>query len=147
MNKLQEFIKIADIHAGKISNAHLRLQKIFPITAQILENLSEENFFLLEVLTNRFAKLQDYLASQIITTFLFEKGEVSDNMSMIDKIHKLEKLEIIDEADIWMRMRKTRNHLAHEYPDHPEITAKYLNEIYKLTPSLLNILSNIKSRS
>lgn len=44
-------------------------------------------------------------------------------------------------------MRKVRNHLTHEYPDHPDFTAADLNQIAKLTPELLNILNNVKIRS
>jgi hypothetical protein len=38
----------------------------------------------------------------------------------------------------------SRNHISHEYPEHPELTAKYLNKIFSLSPQLLLILSKIK---
>ncbi len=44
-------------------------------------------------------------------------------------------------------MREVRNHLAHEYPEHPEITAAHLNQVFTLSPQLLNILNNIKNKS
>ncbi|MDX2050621.1 MAG: hypothetical protein SFT93_05600, partial [Rickettsiaceae bacterium] len=68
-----------------------------------------------------------------------------ENMTMIDKLNKLEKLQIINSVSTWEEMRRTRNHIAHEYPDKPELTAKYLNQIYNLAPELLNILDNIKN--
>ncbi len=38
-------------------------------------------------------------------------------MSLLDVLDKLEKLKIIDRAEIWMQFRKLRNELTHEYPD------------------------------
>jgi uncharacterized protein Usg len=67
-------------------------------------------------------------------------------MTMIDKINKLEKLNIIDDANLWFEMREIRHHLTHEYPDHPEITARYLNQMFNLAPKLLLLLENIKKR-
>lgn len=66
---------------------------------------------------------------------------------MIDKIHKLEGIGIITDAQVWQDMRKTRNHISHEYPDHPEIIARHLNKLFELTPKLLEILARIKAQS
>jgi uncharacterized protein with HEPN domain len=65
---------------------------------------------------------------------------------MLDKIHKLERLEIIENALIWKEMRNVRNHVTHEYPDHPHFTAADLNKIIMLAPELLKILDNIQNR-
>ncbi len=43
-----------------------------------------------------------------------------DNMSLIDILDKLEKLEIIKNADHWINYRMIRNKLTHEYPDNQE---------------------------
>ncbi|WPY01084.1 RPE1 domain containing protein [Candidatus Trichorickettsia mobilis] len=46
----------------------------------------------------------------------------------------------------WQSMTEIRNHLTHEYPDQPEITAKYLNIMHTLTPALVQCLEKIKER-
>tara|TARA_B110000459_G_C16524606_1_gene454188 strand:- start:51 stop:362 length:312 start_codon:yes stop_codon:yes gene_type:complete len=66
---------------------------------------------------------------------------------MIDKIHKLERIGIITDAQEWQDMRKIKNHISHEYPDHPEIIARYLSKLFELTPNLLEILARIKAQS
>lgn len=145
MNKLNEMIKVADIHASRIMNAINKLNSVFPISGTTVNNFSEENFLFTELLTNRFAKLQDFMGTKIIDAFLEEKEELTYNATMIDKINKLERLGIISDANLWTKMREVRNHLSHEYPDHPEITAKYLNEVFLLAPELLTLLQNIKN--
>lgn len=66
-------------------------------------------------------------------------------MTMVDKIHTLERLGMIDRFDVWDDMRKIRNHIAHEYPDHPELNAIYLNQVYDLAPKLLATLERMKT--
>ena len=47
-------------------------------------------------------------------------GEYKDNMSLIDILDKLEKLEIINDADHWINYRTIRNKLTHEYPNNQD---------------------------
>ena len=63
---------------------------------------------------------------------------------MIDKINKLEKLGILSHAALWNEMRFARNSAAHEYPNHPELTAIFLNQVFNLSPALIEILNNIQ---
>jgi uncharacterized protein with HEPN domain len=86
------------------------------------------------------------LGYKIIDKLLIELDEYAGNLSMIDKIHKIERLEIIERADLWKEMRLARNHVAHEYPNYPELTAAYLHEIIRLTPLLIQVLHNIKKK-
>ena len=41
-------------------------------------------------------------------------------MSLIDVLHMLEKLELLDSSDTWIDYRKLRNTLTHEYPDNED---------------------------
>ncbi|MCK5871125.1 MAG: hypothetical protein KAG45_10945, partial [Methyloprofundus sp.] len=43
------------------------------------------------------------------------KLQYKDSMALIDCLDKLEKLEIITQADQWMNYRTIRNKLTHEY--------------------------------
>lgn len=64
----------------------------------------------------------------------------------LDKINKLERLGIIENVELWKEMRDARNHIAHEYPDHPELTALYLNKVFDLAPKLLKFFDTIKNK-
>ncbi len=120
---------------------------MLPFDQTKIINLEKQNLLLIELLVSRVGQLQDLLGAKIIDAFLQEHAENIDGLTMLDKIHKLERLEIIDDAEIWKDMRQARNHAAHEYPDHPELTADYLNQLVMLTPKLLDILNRIKVRS
>jgi hypothetical protein len=146
MNTLKEKIKLADIHATRMTMAMDELKPIFPLCETKIANLNKQQFLLLELLTSRFTKLQDLIGRKIIDEFLLSKEEFIDTDTMIDKINKLERMQIISNAQTWSHMREVRNHIAHEYPDRPELTARYLNQLFDLSPKLLAILHNIKNK-
>jgi len=144
MTELNEIVKIADIHADRIKMALIKLNKFLPLNKEKIIAISEEMLLLTDFLVHRFGKLQDLLGAKIIDQFLMRLDEYAENLSMIDKINKLERLEIIEHADLWKEMRLARNHAAHEYPGHPELTVEYLDAVIKLAPKLIDILNKIK---
>lgn len=144
MNELNEMIKVADIHAQRMHIALGKLAGLVPFDAEKVRVFTEQDILLTDLLVNRFGKLQDFLGTKLIHAFLLSVGEVIDHLTMIDKINLLERLRIIDTADLWKEMRKARNHATHEYPDDPHLTAESLNHIMLLSPHLLNILENLK---
>jgi uncharacterized protein YutE (UPF0331/DUF86 family) len=146
MIELGEMIKIADVHAERIKMALAELEQLLPFNADKVELLAKDKLLLTDLLVHRFGKLQDLLGNKIINEFLKFIDEYAANLSMLDKIYKLERLEIIEDAELWKEMRKVRNHITHEYPDHPDFTAADLNKIIELAPHLLKILDNIKIR-
>ena len=95
---------------------------------------------LLDQLLFRFTKLQDAVGSRLVPATLAAFAEPFENWSMIDRLNRLEKLGFI-EVNQWLIWRETRNRLAHEYPDEPEIrysailaavaAAKELADLYR----------------
>lgn len=146
MSKLNEMIKIAYIHAERIEMAMNDLQVIYPLNKEIVLNFSKNELMAVELLLSRFAKLQDYIGEVLIDSFLKDTGDYKSNLTMLDKINKLERLEVIEEAQLWKEMRVIRNHISHEYPNNPGLTAEYINRVFKLSPKLIQILHNIKAR-
>lgn len=146
MKAIVEYLKVGSIHVTRINYARLKLSASFPISPDILNNLTEEEFAVLELYISRFSKLQDLLGNKIFSLFLCKLGVNVEQMTLIDKINELEKLMIIDDADTWHIMREMRNHLTHEYPDNPKIVSQYLNVMHELTPNLFQCLERIKIR-
>ncbi len=146
MREFNEIVKIANIHADRIAMALKELQPLLPFDASKVTSLSKDTLLLTDLLVHRFGKLQDLLGNKVINEFLISVDEYAENLSMLDKIYKLERLGIIEDAELWKEMRRVRNHLTHEYPDHPDFTAADLNKIVELAPKLLEILHNIKIR-
>lgn len=144
--KTTQLIQVADIHATWITDTIKDLKHLSPFSAETVQNLSKQDVRLTDQLVYRFTKLQDLIGAKLVDAFLKARGEVSEDMTMIDKINRLERLRIISDANLWLQMRDLRNNLAHEYPDEPETTAKYLNLLFELAPQLLLFLENIKKR-
>ena len=140
---IKSLIQVAKIHESHLRDALNQLEGMFPITAEKVAHLTKQEFLFLDFFINRFCKLQDFMGSKLIDAVLIELDIFSDNLTMLDKINKLEKFDLIKEARLWQEIRKLRNHLIHEYPDHPELTTQYLNQAYPLAFDLLEILNNL----
>jgi hypothetical protein len=141
MSPLQKesILKTALIHEKRLVSAHKKLAVSVPFTKEKILHLSEEEILWIELMVSRFAKLQDLMGTKIFHLFFDEVNENDDNLTMLDKLHKLEKFAIISDKDVWTKMRELRNHLAHEYPDQPELTAEFLNQTYELSHTLIDI--------
>ncbi len=64
-----------------------------------------------------FSKLQDKIGAKLFKQVLYELKEIDTfSLTMIDVLNRLEKLNILDSAEQWERLREIRNILAHEYP-------------------------------
>jgi len=64
-----------------------------------------------------FGKLQDKIGAKLFKQVLYELREIDEfSLSMIDVLHKLETLNIIENIEQWDKLREIRNILAHEYP-------------------------------
>jgi hypothetical protein len=137
MMTLEAAIKITLLHAQRLRFAYEKLAPIFPLKPHQLETLTEEELLLIELLTSRFAKLQDHMGAQLFGLILEKTEELVDRYSWIDKINLLEKRQVIESAYEWREFRKIRNSLSHEYPDNMELMAFNLNSTYQATERLL----------
>lgn len=145
MNKktIQSLIEIARIHETQLLYALNNLTYMLPLTEQKVVNLTQQELILVDFLVYRFSRLQDFMGSNLIDAVLIQLNEFSDKLAMIDKMNKLEKFELIKDAHLWQDIRKLRNQLTHEYPDHPELVAQFLNQTHSLSFELLEILNNL----
>ena len=148
MNKptVESLIEIARTHETQLLYALNKLAEMFPMTEEKVVNLKQNDLILLDFLVYRFTRLQDFMGSNLVDAVLLQMGEFSDDLTMIDKMNKLEKFELIKDAHLWQDIRKLRNHLTHEYPDKPELVAGFLNQTYSLSFELLEILNNLLKR-
>lgn len=92
----------------------------------------------------RFIKLQDYMGETLFKRVLESIGEYKDSMSLLDELDKLEKLEIIKNAEEWMHFRKIRNILTHEYPDNAEQISQGITAALVSFVTIGKILKNIE---
>lgn len=136
-------LKIADKHVMTLQSTLDDMAANYPFTEKFIVNMDKNDLRTLDTLTGRFGKLQDLVGSKIIDIYLQSQSQGIEGLSILDKINKLEKLYILDDASIWKDLRDIRNHITHEYPDKPAIAAKHLNNAYELAPKLIAIYQKI----
>lgn len=144
MKALKPILEISDLHANRISIAMDYIKSKIPVTAEKINHLTPEELSFFELYASRFSKLQNFMGSNLFTALLENTGEQIETLTFIDKLNKLEKLQIIDDANVWKKMRNIKNSLMQEYPDHPEITAEIFNTAFSYGPTLLGSLHKIK---
>jgi len=111
---INEIFKICDemIKSCDIDYQELKKQNIQNDFFDDYNNTRLVNSFLFN-----FSKLQDKIGAKLFREVLYQLKEIDNqNLSMIDILNLLEKLEIIEDAKEWDLLREIRNSLAHEYP-------------------------------
>ncbi len=132
---LMKELKALNHASDVLSETFLKCQSI---------GLKKEYSFLelihLEALTSRFARLSDLLIRKIFR--LINQLDYEPQETVRDSINRAEKLGIIESAEIFSKIRETRNAIAHEY------LLEDLSEIYKSvflnTPKILDTVSRVK---
>jgi len=140
---IQDAVRVAEIHLERLSQSTKEIEALGN-----LENLDFKNFENVKTIDTfifRFIKLQDYMGNKLFKAFLIEIGDYTDNMSFIDILDKLEKLEIINSTEEWLKLRKLRNKLAHEYPDELDEILEDIGEALKRLPDIKNTYWKIKN--
>lgn len=140
--------KICTLHAQRLQMALDRLKPFFPFDTHNLNNLDPEHLGYLELLTNRFDKLQDAIGAKIFPLLLqaLEEQEDISKKTFIDILNRLEKLEILPSTDHWRDMRDIRNHITHEYPENPDLMVINLNKATSFIQDLLIYWSTLDTR-
>jgi len=94
-----------------------------------------------EALTSRFARTSDILIQKVFR--LIDILELERPGSVIDRINRAEKRELISSADIFKEIRHLRNDIAHEYI--PTAIEEIFKNVLKLTPHLIDSVDRIKN--
>jgi uncharacterized protein with HEPN domain len=116
---LKEAIDTAYLHFNRAKDNYDEMMQL-PIDLSIYQD--KERIKTIDAFIFRFIKLQDFMGDKLFKELIKRLGEYKNNMSLIDVLDKLEKLEIIDSADKWLNFRTIRNKLTHEYPNNEEDT-------------------------
>lgn len=141
---LRGTLDIADLHAKRLKYAMNKLKPMIPLSGERFSKLSEDEIPIFELFSSRFAKLQDLMGTKLFGLVLDFSKEPGHFETFLDKLNKLEKIGLVPNSKDWLKLREIRNHLSHEYPENPEISANNFNEAYQMSSLLLKILDNIK---
>ena len=95
----------------------------------------------IEAFVARFSRFQDLLGDKLLPLVLRMGGE--EVQPVVANLDRAERYGWLDSADGWLRVRKLRNRMVHEYVDQPTDLASALADIHAAIPSLCRFLASI----
>ena len=93
-----------------------------------------------EALTARFARTSDILIQKILR--LIDIIELENVGSIIDRLNRAEKRELISSAEEFKQIRRLRNNIAHEYTQLD--IERMFQQVLVLCPILLDAVERVK---
>lgn len=142
-DKLKEALLMCSIHSERMSFALNKIKRHFPLDREIYLQLQPEELSFFDQLVFRFSKLQDSMGNRLFPAILENLGEEIREMPFIDRLSKLEELNIIPAADTWMLLRETRNMVTHEYPFIADEEIEGLNLLNKHSELILSVWTQV----
>lgn len=139
---LNRTLETSKLYLQRAKSSYNRLDKI-KINTELLSN--EEKARDIDSFIFRFLKLQDFMGQKLFKQTLELTDDYNDNMSMIDVLDKLEKMELISSSEKWSDYRKMRNKLTHEYPDNQEELIKGIELALRYFPEIENIVIRLQN--
>ena len=141
---LKEKLYECSLHQKRLLIAREYLQSIIPLDVRKYENLEEIQMSFVDQMVYRFSKLKDTMGEKIFPSILLLDGEDVKKMTFIDRFIRLEELGIVEKEE-WMRLRKYRNEIAHEYSFNVAQIVEGINRIYQESEKLLHIFNIVKN--
>ncbi len=138
---IKDIIEKALLHQNRLSMALKEIENWDNLDKDIFNNF--EKIKTIDSFIYRFIKLQDVMGEKLFKVFLDDIGEYKDTMSLVDILDKLERFEIIDDANHWMEYRKLRNQLTHEYPNNEQEVLDGITLAIVASKNIKQILQNI----
>jgi hypothetical protein len=143
-DRLEHHIKISDIHSARLCAGLQKISNYLPLKPLFIEFMDDDQVAILDMISTRFARLQDLIGVRIFPAIL---GLLQEDIgSYRDNLNRLEKLKILHDASWWAEIRSLPNNIIHEYPDEYEYLSECLNKLMKESAALLSFWSNLKEK-
>lgn len=139
---LEEKFYECNRHMEKIQDAKEYLKHLMPLTIDQYNTLSKVESSFIDQLNYRFSKLQDSMGEGIFKSIILLSGENVKKMTFIDILNRLEELEVVNKNK-WLKLRETRNAIAHEYSFNVEEVVDNINLIYIKSDDIIDIYKKI----
>jgi hypothetical protein len=143
-DELEQTLAICDLHHERMIFAFTSVKKYFPLTEFSFGQISPIELALFDQLIYRFSKLQDSMGSRLFKQLLDLLEEDISGLPFLDILFKMEKLNMIESAKAWIRLRQTRNTVSYEYPFYKEIQIEELNLLPEEVEKLAGIWLRLK---
>lgn len=141
--KIQKYINECRKHKIRIEKSYTKLEKVFPLSALRYEYLSDEEIETIDSYLFRFTKLQETLGNQLFRFIVSEYVENIEQLTFLDRLNQLEKIEILESVNSWKTLIDIRNTLLHQYDDDPQEMAATLNNMFAYKAELLTLFDRV----
>lgn len=136
---LEEQLLLAEKAAKALQFSYDRAESI-PLASD--RAITPEQAERLEALAARFARLSDILVQKVFRAI--DAIELVDEGTLLDRLARMEKRQIISSMETWRTIRELRNQIAHDY------VLKDLHylyrQVYQHAPVLIGALSHLRQR-
>ncbi|WP_395947700.1 hypothetical protein [Caedibacter taeniospiralis] len=141
-DKLVKILYECDQHKKRIEYAYNNMKQKLPFDAAHYEQFPDGEIEHIDQFLFRFSKLQDVMGEKLFPTVLMLLAEDIKRKSFIDILNRLETLGLLA-TDSWLRLRKIRNSVAHEYGFNVVDMVESLNAIYESCADLVGIYETV----
>ena len=94
-----------------------------------------------------YLKIQDKVGRKFFRLALRHWRELeSDDVTMLDILHRLEQLRILESVEVWDRLREVRNTLTHDYPEEGDVRLETLALALRGYEEIKAIVARIEER-
>lgn len=143
--KLLEAFAECARHSQRMLSAYHKVLLIFPLDVNKYRILTDDEIEHIDQMVYRFLKLQDSIGERLFKSLLMFLEEDIKNRPFLDVLNRLEQLEILPSKDEWLRLRKLRNELSHEYSNEDEENAAVLNLLFDEIKPINNIFLRLRN--
>lgn len=135
IQEIEKHLEMLDYEAEKINS--LEIDKI--------DVFDYDQLMLLDAYIFRFIKLQSAMGEKLFP-ILFEMltGKFYTEASFIDILNTLEKYGFLENAEIWINIRKLRNEFVHIYPWETDLKVEAIKMALEKQSSIKDIFKKIK---
>lgn len=130
-DKLQKVIDQLKTNFQRLNFAYSSIENVLPLNVTSVNELKDGQISYIDQYIFRFAKIQDLMGEKLFPLILEALGEDTRRMAFIDKLNRLETLGVINDQDEWLKLRKLRNEVSHEYPVIDNEAVSALNSLFE----------------
>jgi hypothetical protein len=142
--KMQKYLNECNKHKIRIEKSYAKVKEIFPLSAPRYQSLNDDEIEAIDQYLFRFSKLQDTLGKRVFRMIVSEYEDNINELTFLDILNRLEKIGLLDDVNIWKKLRDVRNDISHQYDDEPQEMAEALNNIFAYKTELISIFDKIE---
>ncbi|GJQ51010.1 MAG: hypothetical protein HKUEN01_33960 [Candidatus Kuenenia stuttgartiensis] len=143
--KLLEAFAECTRHSRRMLGAYKKVSIIFPLDVNKYRILTDDEIEHIDQMVYRFSKLQDSIGERLFKSVLMFLEEDIKNKPFLDVLNRLEQLAILPSKDEWLRLRKLRNELSHEYSNEDEENVAVLNMLFNEIKTINGIFLGVRN--